>query len=160
MTVDRVVVRAYLLIARFGIQKKLLQNRNEEHFTRFQRFFSERAALVLFIIGVIINSVSYLIISLRTKNYYSFESIPKYICLYERPVTDQTLPFYIIYNLLIIIAVVILQKHKIRDNLSFKLELFLNAALLNLVAVFVFPALYLIDDPRNLIQHILLTLSI
>lgn len=134
------LVRASLLISRFGIQKKLLENGKAEDFTKFQKFFSVKNSILLFSISVLVIFFIYLGVTLSyndVKTYYALESIPIHQCTSEL-LGRVIVGFFIIYNTSFVIAAIVMHRQRVRETLGFKTELCLNAIVQFIVPMFIY----------------------
>lgn len=134
------LVRALLLISRFGIQKKLLESGKPEEFTKFQTFFSVRNSILLYFISVFLTGVMFLGVTLSYddyKEYYAAKSVPIYLCP-PRSLTHVIIGLHVVTDVAFIAAAIAIRKQRVRETLGFKIELYLNAAVQIILPAFLY----------------------
>lgn len=125
-------MRSLFLIARFGIQKKLAEDRNSSRFSTFQKIFSSKMAFFAFlsIFGIIF--IAMLLLSLTFDAtygvvYYSLTTQNSYECVGFPSAFSLIISLFVIFNVALIIAAVVIRAQRIRETLGFKTEILFAA---------------------------------
>lgn len=131
-----------VLLARFGVEKKLLEN--SEKFTRFQRLFSGTAVYTIFATSLVVMFTLILIATFIVRDYYTGEQQPYYECVYV--LVDSSISLTAVYFFAYTGTVVALFFSKVSDKLGIGTELKALATLSVLGGIFGVCSYLLIKD--------------
>lgn len=142
----RTFVRMCMLLARFNVQKKLLEK--SEKFNKFERVFSGPAVYTIYAASLVVMFVAVFAGTFAIKNFYSTETKNYYECIDQ--VFYNNIGLNVFYFIIFTIIVILLFLAKVTEKLGMGWELKLLGVVGVVLGAISAGFLYLIDDPGNL----------
>lgn len=137
-----------LLQARFGIQKKLLEDKNHK-FSRFQTLFTGTAPFTIFVIANLLFflGIFFALVDYGLEKFYTFEQTNFGECITR--LDGITIAMICVYVILFGTFAITLSVTKVKENLGIRLELVFYA-ITGVIVVFSFIGVGRVEDDGKL----------
>lgn len=109
-----------ILLAKFGIQQKLLEMKTED-FSRFQRLFARSSVYIIFVVSLLVFFGCMLISTFLRTDFYSTTSQNYYECLEDIGINSYGLD--VVYVVAFAVLAIILYISKVREKLGLSTEI-------------------------------------
>lgn len=136
-----------LLLARFGVQKKLLQN--SEKFSRFERLFSGTTAYSIYAASLALFFLFVFLFTIFEESFYSFETKQYYECT-NTDMVYKMIGLVSIYSIFYSVMIIALYVAKVSEKLGMGTELKFMAVAGFGMGCTAGAFLYLVKDPGTL----------
>lgn len=149
----RALVRMCILLAKFGIQQKLLKEKTVA-FSRFQRLFARSSVYIIFVVSLLVFFACILVSTFLRNNFYSSTYQNYYECLDELGTNSYGLDA--VYMIAFAVLAIVLYVSKVRENLGLSTEIKLTGVIAAIFGGITISVLFAIEDQGYLLFKIML----